>query len=315
MNLPALTCAAWLLAWASPLWSQTDVTGTRSDQDSADVLVLDHDFSGLGETVRVFLQDRQVYRAELNASDVVLEIRGVLRSIRPPQVYPFLFSQTPSGTTLLEIHPEEDAVYEIRLIVIAGNMLPARLRLYRDVDASARRLNVLASRPWEIGVELAGGWHSGFVQSGTAPLISSPAEDGRDVEACFTARARALASRFSACVLGLSHQSQRGARSILWVYSEPRFRILGSAGTGRSGWEVGPLVRVGIGMISASRETPVIVAPGLYIARSITGSKSGRWSLQASYSRAFYKNFIRDSEEEPATPKGHRVSFGVGWYR
>ena len=313
MNLPALACAAFLTAWTPPLLSQT--APQQPAQDSSDVLVLDHDFSGLGETVRLFLQDRQIYRAELSSPDVVLDIRGVVRTIRSPQVYRYLLSQTPSGSTFLEIYPEKDAEYEIRLIALGGNLLPARLRLYRDVDASARRQYVRASRGWEIGVEIGGGWHSGFAQSGAAPTVQSDPADGADLEGCFTARAAGLSSRFSACVLGLSHQSQHGARSILWVYTEPRFRVLGSAGIGRSGWELGPLFRFGVGMISASRETPVIVAPGIYVARSINSSKAGRWSLQASYSRAFYKNFTLPTGSVPATPKGHRVSFGVGWYR
>ena len=314
MNLPAFTCAAFVAAaWTSPLLSQTALG--RPAKDSSDVLVLDHDFSGLGETVRLFLQDRQVYRAELSSPGVVLDIRGVARTIHPPQVYRFLLSQTPSGSTLLEIYPEKDAEYEIRLVELTGNLLPARLRLYRDVGASARRQYARANRGWEIGVEVGGGWHSGFVQSGAAPAVTSDPADGGDLEACFTARGAGLSSRFSACVLGLAHQSQRGARSILWVYTEPRFRLLGSAGVGRSGWELGPLLRFGTGMISASRETPVLIAPGIYVARSISSSKSGRWSLQASYLRAFYKNFTLPTGAVPATPKGHRISLGVGWYR
>jgi hypothetical protein len=313
MNLPALTCAALLAAWTPPLLCQT--APARPAQDSADVLVLDHDFSGMGEMVRIFLQAGQVYRAELGSPDAVLQIRGVERTIRPPQVYRFLLSQTPSGSTFLEIYPDKDAEYEVLLVGLSGSLLPARFRLYRDVGASARRQYVRANRGWEIGVEAGGGWHSGFVQSGAAPTVAFDPADGGDLEACFTARGAGLSSRFSACVLGVGHQSQRGARSILWIYTEPRFRLLGTAGIDRSGWELGPLFRFGVGMISASRETPVIVAPGIYVARSISTSKSGRWSLQASYSRAFYKNFILPTGGVPATPKGHRISFGVGWYR
>ena len=312
MNLPAVTCAVLLTVWASPLWGQTTKQLT---QDSADVLVLDHDFTGPGEIVRVFLQNGQVYRAELSSSNVSLEIRGVVRTIQAPQVYPFLASQTSSGSTFLEIYPEKDAEYEIRSTAISASKLPTRLRLYRDVGASAGRQYVRANRGWEIGIEVGGGWHSGFVQSGAAPTVESDPADGTDVEACFTARGAALSSRFSACVLGLGHQSQHGARSILWVYTEPRFRLLGSGGIGRSGWELGPVFRFGAGMISASREAPVLFAPGIYVARSISSSKTGRWSLQASYSRAFYKNFTLPTGGVPATPKGHRVSFGVGWYR
>jgi hypothetical protein len=314
MNFSARICAAFLAVWTASLPGQT--AAQQPDRDSSDVLVLDHHFSGLGEMVRVFLQEGQVYRAELAATDAVLDIRGVVRTTQLPQVYRFLLSQTPSGSTFLEIYPQKDAEYEIRLVVLAGNLLPARFRLYRDVGASARRQQVRANRSWEVGVELGGGWHSGFVQSGAVPTTGSRPEGGTDVEGCFTARTAGASSRVSACVLGVGHQSQHGARSILWVYTEPRLRILRLWGAGRSGWELGPLVRFGIGMISASRETPVLIAPGAYLARSITpGSKNGGWILQASYSRAFYRNFSRPEGVDPATPKGHRVSLGVGWYR
>ncbi|HET6837241.1 MAG TPA: hypothetical protein VFH24_04300, partial [Gemmatimonadales bacterium] len=287
----------------------------RSTQDSAQVLVLDHDFTGPHEIVRVFLQDGQVYRAELSSPNVALEIRGVVRTIQAPHVYPFLPSQTPSGSTFLEIYPEKDAEYEILSRGIGGTRLPTRLRLYRDVGASARRQHVRANRSWEIGIELGGGWHSGFVQSGALPVIGSDPEGGTDVEGCFTARGAKPSSRFSVCVLGVGHQSQHGARSILWVYTEPRVRLLRLAGTGRSGWELGPLFRFGAGMISASQETPVLVAPGFYLARSIGGSRGGGWTLQGAYTRAFYRNFTRPAGAERASPNGHRVSFSVGWYR
>ena len=109
------------------------------DPQNPQVLVLDHDFSNPDELVRVFLQDGQVYRAELSSADALLEIRGVVRTIQTPHVYRFLPSQTPSGSAFLEIYPQKDAEYEIRSIAITGNRLPTRLRLYRDVRASARR--------------------------------------------------------------------------------------------------------------------------------------------------------------------------------
>jgi hypothetical protein len=313
MKLHTLAGAVLLTVGAAPLWSQT--AAVKATRDTSQVLVLDHDFSSLGEIVRVFLQDGQVYRAEVGSPNALLEIRGVVRTTQAPHVYPFLASQTPSGSTFLEIYPEKDAEYEIRSIAIGGNNLPTRLRLYRDVGASARRQHVRASRSWEIGIEAGGGWHSGFAQSGGVTPVVADFAGGGALEACFTARARALASRFSACVIGLGHQSQSDARSILWVYTEPRLRLVGSGGTGRSGWELGPLFRFGAGMISASAETPLLVAPGVYVARSIAGSRGGRWSLQASYARAFYSNFGRPQGVEAATPKGHRITFGVGWYR
>jgi hypothetical protein len=305
--------AVALAVFALPLTAQYNEVQVAPSV--AYVLVLDHDFTGPEEFVRVFLQDGQVYRAELSSPNVSLEIRGVVRTTQAPHVYPFLSSQTPSGTTLLEIYPEKDAEYEIRSRGIGGDLLPTRLRLYRDVQASSRREYVRARHAWDVGLELAAGWHSGFAQSGAVQLPDGDSDGGTDLESCFTARGAQASSRLTLCVLGLGYQSQHGARSILWVFSEPRFRVLGS-GSGGSRWELGPLFRVGIGMISASSETPVMIAPGAYVARHIRStSQSGGWSLQASYSRPFYKGFTRPIGAEPATPSGHRLTFGVGWYR
>lgn len=309
----ALYLAPFLVC-ASTSWAQTN--STRSTADTAYVLVIDHDFSAAGERVQVFLQDGQVYRAELNSTNASLEIRGVDRTIQAPRIYPFLLSETPSGATLLEIYPEKDALYEIRSRGMSGDQLPTRLRLYRDVEASSRRLYVRANRAWDVGLELAGGWHSGFAQSSAAPSIGDEAFGGTDVEGCFTARGTSRSSHLRMCVFGVGYQSQHGDRNILWVYTEPRFRLLGYGGSDQSGWEIGPLFRFGVGMISASSATPVLVAPGAYIARKIHSvSHQGGWSVQASYSRSFYKGFPRPVGTEPVTPKGHRLSFGIGWYR
>jgi hypothetical protein len=305
---------ALMLELASIASAQT--SSVRSTPDTSYVLLLDHDFSGPGERIQVFLQNGQVYRAELNSANALLEIRGVERTIQVPHIYPFLSMDTPSGTTLLEIYPEKDALYEIRSREIGGDQLPTRLRLYRDVAASSRREYVRANRAWEIGMELAGGWHSGFAESSTTPGIGDVPTGGTDVEGCFTARGAAPSSRLRLCVFGLGYQSQHGARSILWIYTEPRFRLLGAGGVDHSGWEIGPLFRFGVGMISASPATPVVIAPGAFIARHLrSASHQGGWTLQASYSRSFYKGFPRPIGTEPATPKGHRLSFGIGWYR
>jgi len=67
--------AAWLFMWlAMPVVAQT----VPETGDSADVLVLDHDFGVVGELVRLFLSDKQVYRAELSSVDVTLELRRKL---------------------------------------------------------------------------------------------------------------------------------------------------------------------------------------------------------------------------------------------
>lgn len=317
MNRAALIVALVAVGLTSPLRAQADQAGTdRSPTDSSNVLVLDHDFSVPGEYVRVFLQKGQVYRAELNSPAVTLQIRGVVHGVvRPtqlPRIYPFLRSDSPSGTSIVEIYPEVDADYEIRAVLVDGAELATRLRLYRDIRASARRSHVRNTPGWDIGVELAGGWHSGYVQSSApAPLGSDPA-GGTDIESCFSARV----SRLGLCVVGLSYQSQQGGRNILWIYTEPRLRVLGGS-PGRSKWELGALFRFGVGIISAASVTPTTIAPGLYVAHHIRRNAQGAgWSLQASYARHSYRGFGKPfGIPGNVHPTSNRLSFGVGWYQ
>ncbi len=122
--------------------------------------------------------------------------------------------------------------------------------------------------------------------------------------------------RLNMCVFGLSHQSQHGARNILWIYTEPRFRLLGRAEPGLSNWEMGALLRFGVGMIDRSSERPIVLGPGLYVARHIRRSGAGSgWSLQASYSRASFRGFNQLGTTGGVIPGSHKVTFGVGWYQ
>jgi hypothetical protein len=312
MPRPLLT-AAWLLAWlTTPLIAQGP-----EKTDSVDVLILDHDFGAVGELVRLFLNDNQVYRAELSTIDVTLELHPRIEGMRVPRVYPISDSRSPSGYSVVEIYPDQDGVYEIRPVSIQGSRISTRLRLYRDVRESRRRMAVVNQPGWELGIELAGGWHSGFLQSSAAPPPGSNPEAGSDVEACFSARNAPGIPRLNMCVLGLSYQSQHGDQSILWVYTEPRVRILGRARQGFSNWELGALLRFGVGITSAVSGAPTTFGPGIYVARHIRRNSAGSgWSLQAAYTRAFYRGFgtpVGLSSGE--TPQSHRVTLGVGWYQ
>jgi hypothetical protein len=290
----------------------------RPTADSTDVLVLDHNFSALGEPVRVFLQGGQVYRAELSSPDVILQIRGLVQGVvRPtqlPRIYPFLSSETPSGTSIAEIYPEIDADYEIRAVVLGGRSFATRLRLYRDIRASARRHRVRQKSGWDIGIELAAGWHSGYWQSSAPPPTGASPAGGTDIESCFSARPRGGSGL---CVVGLSYQSQSGAKNILWLYTEPRLRVLGRGRPVRSTWELGAMFRFGVGMISASSSTPVTLAPGVYLTRNLGSNGPGRrWNLQASYRRHFFFGFGSPTGV-PGTvhPSSNQLSFGIGWYQ
>jgi hypothetical protein len=295
----------------------------QPSSDTVNVTILDHDFTGVYEFARVFLQNGQVYRAELSTTDVTLDIHGLPgRPTRPPRIFPFLGADSPSGTSIVEIYPQEDAEYEIRPILMVGGGVATRLRLYRDVRASRRREYVLNNPGWEIGLELASAWHSAYPQSRTALPVGSPdPQAGSDVDVCFSARTPPGPKRFGWCVLGFGYQTQHAAPSILWIFTEPRIRLVGHSHPGQSNWELGALLRFGVGMISASSKSPRVLGPGVYIARHIrSSSDGGGLSLQLAYTRAFYQGFAKGGAgtfppPEEIAPKSHRVSFGVGWYK
>jgi hypothetical protein len=294
--------------------------------DSVDVLVLDHDFTGSPEFVRLFLQAKQIYRAELSSPDVTLEIRSPFHQLPPPRIYP-IFAPSGSGMSVVEIYPDADGEYELRPIGMDHGGVATHLRLFHDAAESQRRVAVLSKPGWEVGVEVFAGWNTGYVQSQDAAVVADGGEAGSNVELCFSARRAPGVPRLSMCALGLGHQSQHGAPSILWVFTEPRFRLLGRAPEGQSNWELGALFRAGIGNISRVAHDPVVLAPGLYLARHIRTSADGAgWSVQASYSHAWYKGFEKPDDiynsvtgefipADGATPSSDRLLLGMGWYQ
>ena len=108
----------WLVVCAAaPLCAQED----KGADEDRDVLVLDHDFTaGVGEFLRVFLQARQVYRAELSTPDVLVGVRSRVPGVRLPRIYPVTDANSPSGSSVLELYPEEDGEYELRPVARAG---------------------------------------------------------------------------------------------------------------------------------------------------------------------------------------------------
>ena len=138
-----LLMTAWLLAaLATPAVAQT----VSEKADSADVLVLDHDFGTVGEVVRVFLEDKQVYRAELSTTDATLLFRPRLAGMRVPRLYLVSDSRFSNGSLVIEIHPDQAGEYEIRPLRLRGSRISTHVRLYHDVNESGRRLTV-ANRP------------------------------------------------------------------------------------------------------------------------------------------------------------------------
>jgi hypothetical protein len=315
--MPRLVPAVvWLVVClASPVVAQRDSSAAPTMPDTADALVLDHDFiAGTGEFVRVFLQANQVYRAELSSPDVTIGIRSPFHPVQLPRVYPVTNASTASGSSVVEIYPEADAEYELRPVDARRGGVATRLRLYRDVRESRRLVAMLDKPGWEVGLEVAAGWHSAFNQYSSGLPGVQEGDAGSDFEACFAARSAPGFERVSMCALGIGWGSQHGARSTLWIYTEPRFRLLGKFKQGKSNWEMGALFRWAIGSVSRSSEVPVMLAPGLYIARHVrTDQKGSGWSLHASYAYATLRNTPRSAEGNAATT--NRLLLGAGWYR
>lgn len=310
---PALGAVLLVVCLGAPLRAQ----GRPEAADSADVLVLDHDFTAADEIVRIFLTDGEVYRAELSSEDVTLLLRSRHSGMPIPRIYPISDFRSPSGSSVVEIYPDRDGEYEIRPISLQGSRISTRIRIYRDIRGSRRRMAAASKSGWELGVELGGGWHSGFVQTSLLPAPGSEPNGGTDIEGCLSARSASKTPRFGMCVLGVSHQSQSGAPNMLWVYTEPRLGVLRPDRNGYSSWEMGALFRFGVDILRAS-PTPRVLAPGVFLSRHIRKTRSGAtWSLQVAYSRAFFKGFKKPlfSTGESFTPKSHRISFGVGWYK
>jgi hypothetical protein len=304
--------AVWLLVWLTT----TGVAQSAGNvADSADVLVVDHHFAAPGELVRIFLQDKQVYRVELSSIDVTLELRPRFTGMPVPRLYLISDSQSPSGSSVFEIYPDRDGEYEIRPVSIQGSRISTRVRIYRDLNESGRRMGTGNQPGWDLGIEIAGGWHSGYQQSNSAPVGGSSPDGGTDLEGCVTARNPPRVRRLSMCILGVGHQSQRGAPNIFWIYTEPRVSLLGS-NFGVSHWEAGVSLRFGIGINSGSSVSPSAIAPGLFVARHFRSNPDGSgWSLQASYSRSFFRFRVPPSVLGGGTPESNRVSLGFGWYR
>jgi hypothetical protein len=307
---PTLVAAGLVVLLARSLSAQAEAalsTGPVIDT-TADVLVLDYDFAAAGEFVRIFLQSKQVYRAELSAPDLTLQIRAVGGRIRAPRVYPITGSESASRASVVELYPDVDAEYEVRAVAPSGTGVATRLRLIRDVTASHRRMAVLGKRGWDVGFELSTGWHSGFLQSGATATAEPHA--GTDVAVCFSARPP---DGTGMCVFGIGYQSQVGARSILWFYTEPRLGLIRKGGPGHSSWEFGPLFRLGVGSIERVSSSPWIFAPGAFIARQIRSNvHGGGWSMLGSFSHALYGGFPEAAGG--GHPESNHVTLGLGWY-
>ena len=272
---------------------------TAAPQDSTDVLVLDHDFTP-GEFVRVFLANGVVYRAELATADVDLTIRA--RRSGQPQVFVARESaeRSPSGGAVYSVRPLADGEYEIRAESGGGGV--TNLKLYRDIHASRRRQAVISHPGWEIGIELTGGYHSGYSVEAQGGAVAGAS--GLDLEGCFAARTGPGVGRLlSGCAFGVGYHDRGSAGRVLWFFMEPRVRVIGGRPRGRSNTEAGFLVRAALGDVDRLNSNPPLLAPGLFLTRNVRHDLRGDgWSATLAWHHGFLLNQgVRGAEYDQLT--------------
>lgn len=103
--IPRLLVAAALLA-AMPLGAQAPVR---------DKPLLDKTFSiPSGEFARVWLAANVTYRADISSGGIHLMVRPVESGVQDALVQPVLTGTSASGSSLYDITPRADAMYEFR---------------------------------------------------------------------------------------------------------------------------------------------------------------------------------------------------------
>jgi hypothetical protein len=299
-----------------------DTTAVRDSvvvEDSTDVLVVDHSFTAPGEFVRVFLQKGEVYRAELTTADVSLDVHP--RPSGPPAFVSRTEESGAGGRLVFEIYPRTDKEHEITVLGLGDAVV--RLQLYHDFKASQRRRNIINQPGWEIGVEAAGGYHSGYLLNLDPAVTDDVAKGSWDVEGCFSARSGpGIARVLSGCAIGIGWHNRPESTGVLWFFIEPRLRILGGKPRGQSNTEVGALFRVAIGEVNKSNINPFMLAPGAYLSRHLRSGPTGKgWSFTLAYAHMFISNLGNkmgsgfSTTESFGSQEADRMTFAIGWYQ
>jgi hypothetical protein len=238
--------------------------------DSADVLVFSGSFTtGSREFVRVFLQNGQVYRAEVNVGAVSFRIRPRHPDRGEPPTVVQIRTDAASGESVYEIRPFQDDEYEVKVEDFPEGET-ATLNIYRDIRASRRRQGIVANRGGghtSVGIEFAAGSHTNYQIS---PLESFNKVDraGANVEGCLLLHPGVPG--VWGCIIGVGLHNSSGTTKITWFFAEPRFRLAGGAERMRP--EFGVLTRAAI---ATAEGNPTFVALGAY-ARLWLGSVPGK---------------------------------------
>lgn len=285
----------------------------HTPKDSSDILILSHDFTGPGEFARALLIKNEVYRAELSIDDAVIEVYPI-KGGSPVFVYREE-TGVPSGRGMYLVHPTTTAEYQFRLV--SGGPVVS-LNVYRDLRRSRRRQKLIDEPGWEIGGEIAVGGHSGYQLNTAEAGIKDTEDGGIDIEGCFSARSGPGVLKYvSICAFGVGYDKRGDSKSVIWVYMEPRIRLLGGRERGVTNNEIGILGRASYGIISSINRDPKMVALGIYAARNVRWNKSGKGlSFTLAYRRGWISNLGTTPGGAPyGKTSSNRLSFAVGYYQ
>lgn len=309
VTLSALLFGAVVVLHAQQDSTRPGIQQQAAQEDTADVLVLNHDYTGPGEFARVILLKGEVYKAFISEPNASLEIYPVKGG--PPIFTAREESDQPgaSGVTVISIYPRADAEYQIRLLE-GGPVV--NLKVYRDIRASHRRQKILREPGWEVGAEIAGGMHTGYRLHTAGALVDDSDDGGGHIEACFSARSGpGILQYVSGCAIGLGWESRPGSVGVLWFFMEPRVRFLGGRPRGKSNTEFGAVFRAGFGQVSKVSQTPTLIAPGLYASRNLRRNLKGNgWSFTLRWNHYLVGNRGEGTHKVGA----ELISLGLGYY-
>ena len=126
--VPGFLSLALLTMIAPPVMAQTHDSTDLERREAA--VVLDHTFtSNIGEPTRVYLAKGVIYRAEMAAGGLQLQLKPLMGSTERPLVQPLLAGRGAGGSSTYIITPRTDAVYVFT--TLGGDATrPVKLRVY-----------------------------------------------------------------------------------------------------------------------------------------------------------------------------------------
>lgn len=221
------------------------------------------------DSVIVSLRRHGQYRVLLSRSHLTASAIPLKRA--SPALLVNVTPQGPVSYTILEVYPYTTAPH---VLFTAASGDTVRIWLWAD-RAEERRSAEARDREWGIGLLVGAGYHSGYR---IRPADPTPAAASADFE---TGLLFGSSGRLSG-LLGVTMQPRySGAESVLWVFAEPRMRILRHRPIG-----LDLALRIGQGAASNSANDPSLIGLGLALAYSLDdrpGARGWRAGLHLMY--------------------------------